>query len=156
MEKKTSLRKILWRWLRHVGKRRKTVFKKKDCVSWRIVFKKKDYVSWKTVFKEGHNFIFIFLRLWACGLALLFFGLWAFCGSSFFLKGTVGCSNCWIGQFDKKKLSGRAELSWAHVEAALHFDLSGVEELLSGPLFVVERTKLCACAEAFCLLQRQY
>ncbi len=39
-------------------------------------------------------FIFIFLRLWACGLILLFFGLWVFCGSSsFFLEGTVGCNN---------------------------------------------------------------
>ncbi len=48
----------------------------------------------RTVFNEGHNFYFYFLRLWACGLALLFFGLWVFCGSrSFFLIGTVGCSN---------------------------------------------------------------
>jgi hypothetical protein len=58
------------------------------------------------------QFYFYFLRLWACGLALLFFGLWVFCGSSFFLKGTVGCSNCWIGQFGKKELSGRAERMW--------------------------------------------
>jgi hypothetical protein len=50
----------------------------------------------RTVFKEGHNFYIYFLRLWACGLALLFFGLWVFCGS-FFLKGTVGCNNFWIG-----------------------------------------------------------
>jgi hypothetical protein len=41
----------------------------------------------RTVFKEGHNFYFYFWRLWACELALLFFGLWVFCGSrSFSLK----------------------------------------------------------------------
>jgi hypothetical protein len=48
------------------------------------------------VFKEGHNFYFYFyfLKLWACGLTLLFFGLWVFYGSSgFFLKKTMGCSN---------------------------------------------------------------
>jgi hypothetical protein len=48
------------------------------------------------VFKEGHNFYFYFyvLRLWACGLTLLFFELWVFYGSnSFFLKGRVGYNN---------------------------------------------------------------
>jgi hypothetical protein len=45
----------------------------------------------RTMFK-AHNFYF--LRLWACGLALLFFGLWVFYGSnSFFLKGTTDYNN---------------------------------------------------------------
>jgi hypothetical protein len=46
------------------------------------------------MFKEGHNFYFYFLRLWACGLALLVFGLWVFYGNnSFFLKGIVDYNN---------------------------------------------------------------
>jgi len=60
------------------------------------MLKNKDYVQGKIVFKEGHNLDLDFdvLRLWACGLALLFFGLWVFYGSSgFFLKKTMGCNN---------------------------------------------------------------
>ncbi len=83
-------------------------------------------------------------------LALLFFGLWVFCGSSsFFLKGTVGYSNFWIGQSGKKKLSRRAERSGCASRLALR-PLSGPEERLSGPLFVAECTKLCSCAQALC------
>jgi len=66
------------------------------------------------VFKERHYFYFYFyfyfLKLWACGLPLLFFGLWFFYVSSrFFLEGTVGCNNVLIKYFGKKKMSGRAK-----------------------------------------------
>jgi len=128
MEKKNHVRKILWRCLKHVEK-------KKLCLKIR------------TMFKEGHYFYF--LRLWACGLTLLFFGLWVFCGSSsFFLEGTVGYNNFWIGQFGKKKLNRWTE--WSECASRLPLQpLSGVKERLSRPLFMAEWTKLCACAQAF-------
>jgi len=98
----------------------------------------------KDCLRKDTIFIFIF---WGCGLAFLFFGLWVFYGSgSFFLKGTVGCSNFWIGQFDKKKLSGWAELM---CKPACTLAPEENEEQLSGPLFVAELMKSCACAQAF-------
>jgi hypothetical protein len=51
------------------------------------MLRKEELCLKRTVFKERHKFYF--LRLWACGLALLIFGLWVFCGSSSFLAGCV-------------------------------------------------------------------